>query len=515
MSNLSELLPAGGAAKEFEVVASGTLPDGKPVILNSDGTVTVVTQSSTAITQAVPLGSETTFHSASLYGQTLDYIDVQYDPFNAGRFIVCYTNQANSNYGTMRVGNTSNGNITFGSVIVFNSDATYSIACSFDPNTENQFILTFKANPDAPQYDGGVVMAGLLNSTNGVTSFGSRVSYLTTPRSYYNKIQFDPLVAGRFVVIYYDIDGSVKGEAICGNVNSSQTISLGSYVQFSTGTIGDELSISFDPNTQNKFIIIYKALDNSGYPRAVVGVISGTNTITFGTAVTFYSGSVGRTHGAYDPNEANKFVCAYDTGGSSGQCIVGTVSGTTSSFGSSSQFSSDYAAYCEIAFDPNTAGKFVVFWVNFDSSSDGTVSLGTRSGNSLSYISPIVVNAGSTLNPKLSFDHKNIGQFVLAYKDSADSKKGKAVICQIAGALITTNLTASNLVGYPTQAYTNGQTALIIPQGGVSTNQTSLTAGSTYYVQKDATLATTADSLVTVVAGKAISATSLLLKGNS
>ena len=53
-------------------------------------------------------------------------------------------------------------------------------------------------------------------------------------------------------------------------------------------------------------------------------------------------------------------------------------------------------------------------------------------------------------------------------------------------------------------------------QGGVSTNQSSLAIGSTYYVQIDGTLATSADSnsgAPSVVAGKAVSATTLLLKG--
>jgi hypothetical protein len=49
-------------------------------------------------------------------------------------------------------------------------------------------------------------------------------------------------------------------------------------------------------------------------------------------------------------------------------------------------------------------------------------------------------------------------------------------------------------------------------QGGISTNQSSLAIGSTYYVQGDATLATTAGN-PSVEAGKAVSATTLLLKG--
>ena len=77
-----------------------------------------------------------------------------------------------------------------------------------------------------------------------------------------------------------------------------------------------------------------------------------------------------------------------------------------------------------------------------------------------------------------------------------------------------TNLTETNFAGTSTAAFTNGQTATIVPQGGVSTNQTSLTIGSTYYVQPAGTLATSAGD-PSVVAGKAISATSLILKGNS
>ena len=47
-------------------------------------------------------------------------------------------------------------------------------------------------------------------------------------------------------------------------------------------------------------------------------------------------------------------------------------------------------------------------------------------------------------------------------------------------------------------------------QGGISTNQTGLTIGSTYYVQPDGTLATSAGT-PSVEAGKALSATSLFL----
>ncbi len=62
MSTLSELLPSGGAGKVMDFVASGTLPNGKPVVLKSDGTVEVVAEG-TPVTAS--LGTAAVFESAS------------------------------------------------------------------------------------------------------------------------------------------------------------------------------------------------------------------------------------------------------------------------------------------------------------------------------------------------------------------------------------------------------------------------------------------------------------------
>jgi len=51
-------------------------------------------------------------------------------------------------------------------------------------------------------------------------------------------------------------------------------------------------------------------------------------------------------------------------------------------------------------------------------------------------------------------------------------------------------------------------------RGGITTTQSGLTTGSTYYVQADGTLSTTADS-PSVVAGQALSATTLLIEGET
>ena len=76
----------------------------------------------------------------------------------------------------------------------------------------------------------------------------------------------------------------------------------------------------------------------------------------------------------------------------------------------------------------------------------------------------------------------------------------------------TTNLTAENFIGISKGVYTNGQTATIQLIGSVDDAQSGLTPGQKYYVQGNGTLSETADS-PSVLAGKAISSTNLVIKG--
>ena len=77
------------------------------------------------------------------------------------------------------------------------------------------------------------------------------------------------------------------------------------------------------------------------------------------------------------------------------------------------------------------------------------------------------------------------------------------------GSVTTENLTDQAFIGFSNSAYTDGQTATI-NVSGIDDNQTGLTIGSTYYVQLDGTVGTTAAS-PSVKAGKAIKATEILI----
>src|SRR5210317_52129 len=104
MSNISELLPAAGGGKNVSFVASGTLSSGQTVVLNSDGTVSAVSETAEAI------GTETEFQS----GRS-DYTQAVYD-VNANKIVVFYFLASSNNvYGV--VGTVSGSSISFGTPV--------------------------------------------------------------------------------------------------------------------------------------------------------------------------------------------------------------------------------------------------------------------------------------------------------------------------------------------------------------------------------------------------------------
>ena len=99
MKTIGDSLP-----RRFKATASGAITAGKPVLVNTDGTVSDVAISS--VTQLV--GSATTFESAST-----TYTSSAYDS-NAQKVVIAYRDGGNSEYGTAVVGTVSDMSISFG-----------------------------------------------------------------------------------------------------------------------------------------------------------------------------------------------------------------------------------------------------------------------------------------------------------------------------------------------------------------------------------------------------------------
>jgi len=502
MSNLSELLPAGGGGKNVNFVASGTLPNGKPVILNSDGTVSVVAGSSTSVAESIPAGAEAVFNAGSTYD-----LSISFDPNTAGKFIVAYKDSGNSNYGTVVVGTVSGTSISFGSEVVFNSAISGYNSISFDPNIAGKFIIAYR---DQGNSSYGTAIIGTVSGTS--ISFGSEYIFNAGITDYVSA-SFDPNDSGKFVVAYKDAGNSNYGTAVVGTV-SGTSITFGSEYVYNSGDT-TFISAYFDPNTAGKFVITYNDGGNSGYGTAIVGTVSGTS-LSFGSEVVFNSASSNYNSLSFDPNDSGKFVVSYRDGGNSyyGTAIIGTVSGTSITFGSAYVYNSGSSYYVSVAFDPNTAGKFVVAYRDQDNSSYGTAVVGTVSGTSISYGSDYIFNAGTTYYIFIAFDPNDSGKFVVVYHDSSNSGYGTAITGQIATTVNVTNLTATNFLGITDAAITSGASGSITIKGGLKSELSSLTPNSIYYVQSDGSV-TTASTAPAVRIGKALSSTTLNLEYSS
>ena len=123
-------------------------------------------------------------------------------------------------------------------------------------------------------------------------------------------------------------DGTVS--AVSGTVGTEVTVSA-TTTAFSDGIESIEPDCCFDI-ANNKIVISYQH-NNTGYGMAVVGTISGTS-ISFGTPVVFSSQTSTFVVCEYDPIKG-KVLFVFKQTNSSLRAIVGTVSGTTISFGTS------------------------------------------------------------------------------------------------------------------------------------------------------------------------------------
>jgi len=101
-------------------------------------------------------------------------------------------------------------------------------------------------------------------------------------------------------------------------------------------------------------------------------------------------------------------------------------------------------------------------------------------------------------------------------RDAAGTETNKAMYAFIDPEVPNTRLTKYNFIGIAANSVASGGTAKIQLRGQVDDSQSGLTVGTEYFVRKDGSLATTADSHIgSVPAGKALSATQILIKAST
>ena len=463
-------------------VASGTIPNGATVVINTDGTVGVVTGIST---------TDSTLGPPTLYEHSRPtYSDSVYDSTN-NRVVIAYTDAGDGNKGTAIVGTVSGDTISFGTPTQFETGGTSYFGITYD-STNDRVVVVYT---DTGNSNYGTAAVGTVSGDS--ISFGTPVVYQSSA-SYWNSATYDP-VNDRVVIFFRnDVSGVYYGRSVVGTV-SGNSISFGSVVTFQTTLISYPSPI-FDSST-NKVVLSYTNAGSASHGTTVVGTVSG-DTISFGTPVEFNSAGTNYTTATFDSTN-NKVVIAYQDVGNSnyGTAIVGTVSGTSISFGSEIVFKSASSSHMSLAYDSFNEKVVVTYTDQAAAVKKGLYITGTVSGDSITFGTEATFNDGAITNNSSVFDSNNskvVNNYVI----------GNAVGVSIVISNVSSN--NENFIGFAGEAISDGETGKINIAGGINASQTGLTTAQTYYVNRTGGIST---SISSVVAGTSISSTEIIVKG--
>lgn len=483
MSNLSDLLPSGAGGKSFDFVASGTLPNGQAVGLKSDGKIEAI---------AVESASQVISSNATFKNQYLQFISSAFDS-NSNKVVIVYMNDAISNDPIYAiVGTVSGTSISFGTEVLVNSRGR-SNTVVFD-SLQNKVVVAYQ-DPSNSNY--GYAKSGTISGTS--ISFGTATVFRSTAVGGLDGV-FDTS-QNRSVIAFF----AGQGQVVAG-YTSGTSIYFGTHAIFYSGSMDNDLAVEFD-SSNNKLVFAWKDVDESNRGNSIVGSLSNT-TFTFVTNsfVVFDTNSCFDVALCFD-STANKIVLAYGAtvgGSDGGYARIGTVSGSSISWGGTAQFATFQTRYPAVVYDSN-ANKVNLFYSS--ASTKGLVRVCTVSGTSLSLGSSVNYTSVDAYQPWPVFDSSN-NIVVIPYSDfsAAGSLFGQGQTVQMQNSFSRTN--SSSFVGITEAAISDTATGTVTLQGGINTKVTGLTIGSTYYVQDDGTLGTGSTS---IVAGEALSATSINL----
>jgi len=478
MSNLSELLPTGGGQNAVDFVASGTLSSGQTVALKADGTVEAVAETSFA--QSV--GTKNVM-STGYPG----YQSAVYDPLN-NKVVVAYGDPSNSNYATAVVGTVSGSTISFGTPVVFNS--AYGYIYGIGATAAGKILISYR-NPSNSNF--GTLRVGTVSGTS--ISFGTVYAFIGATLSNGFIVNYSSTTN---LVLFYTYSG---GSGVYGAVAtiSGTSVSLGTGYLVASGSSGQ--NASYDP-VADKIVLAYSSGSGGS---AVVATVSGT-TISYGTPA------------VYDATQPSGYIaCAYHSGiqktaiaftdgsAGSGTVVLGTVSGTSISFGSTSVFNAGDTYGTSLNYNPVADG--LVFFFR-DNANGGRVKVmsATVSGDTFSFSSELTVvnalgGAPGWNNYGIVYD-PDTEQSILAYGDADSSYNGTLRVYTFPYT-VTNN---TDFIGITAEAISDTATGAVNVYGGINEAQTGLTIASDYYVQADGSISTTSSA---VKIGQAISATTI------
>ena len=478
--DISWVEASGGGEQTF--TATGAITAGQIVGIIPDGTISTFSPYNGSLTS-----------STTTIGAQLNRCGITYDT-NANKLVIASARSSNSPYyGYVQVCTIAADNtISIASEVALNSVGTYLARPAFDPATGRTNILyvTVQNNPQMPHAISGIVSGNSMTFGSAVTGPNESGDITDAGLIWLN------VGSNKTLAVYRKNLGSGYRHVAYVVTTSGTSVSWGSVVVMDSATGSNQRGAVYDPDT-NKVVIFYVVGSTS---KCVVGTVSGTS-ISFGTAIDL-SATVGFTglstmYPVYDTN-ANKVVFGFpdSANGNLPTVLVGTVSGTTISFGNPTVVNGlETCSTMGMAFnsDSNTVE------LNYTGSVSGAVIQTVK-------VSGTVVVAGPIRKIPNSQVVGNSGGMIY------DPDTSRAVVVNGSAGAMVINPSAPTYVGIAKENISDGAAGAITVVGGINESQSSLITGFDYG------LPTTGSAVAAGPAnkiGKAISATKLYISEGS
>ena len=501
------------AAPEITATASGAIPANKIVVVNSNGTVSEGKETIT-LNNPPTKGSEHQSHSAGA-----DRMDFCFDKTNK-QYFIARADFSNVYYHRGEID--ANGAFTQLSSGTVENDA-FDTCCIYDEEGE---VIYFCYHDNASN---GQTRMKLYNTANDTLSAESIIFSQWQSAGITDMCGvYEPKY--KFVIFQGKAEGSSNKLAIFTMyTDASKTTKNNQGDGYSAGSPSDSDAIGNDNgiavDNDGHMVSIF-TLNSNTFPYYRIKTFTGSPSSNGNVPGTWQSSyaqvnatnePASRVQVAYDAS-ADKFVFAWRENNGDIKARTGTITGSGSSI--------SLSLGTELTIATGTANGAIKLVA--DTSINATC-IGYMDSNqylSVNYLTISGTNLtknSSTLVASSTAAYKYDG--ASGFPGTFDTFRGRAIFgwinissqnqtISVLNGTNTTNITTTNVIGTVGSAVSDTATATVQVTGNTNTGQSGLTAGLKYYVQRDGTLASTADpNLGTVEAGIALTSTSLLIKG--
>ena len=468
---------SGGGSAQF--TASGSITAGDLVGITPTGTVKKLTPT---------LGDN---NDAEMGEGQADYKGVVY--IGSNKIVVYY--KYSSTVLRAKVGTISGNSISYGSSVQVNAGTVRGdqIDIAYASNSGN-VIFTWS---DDGSNDKAYVRIGSISGTT--ITLGSSQVLASSAAAFNPKLVWDPDAQRGFVCYrennafqYSTFTLGGTGNRTITLLQDSQDLDPNTYMgdaKLAYDTTADKIVSCFRDAQNNRLKYVAFQVSGSGYAQGTIITASADES----------AGAEGQYSLAFIPG-INKVGFVYSAQNSSvyDQSLrAGTLSlsGTTITKTESEILShaniNDFSAF---QLRSDGSGNCLITYRDTDSSLPDKVRaiIGTYSGNTFvpNKLSDFTLVERNLTTPYLVYTDSTIDKFVLFSFFNSGVGSTSGYVANLIGS--TDDLVAfSNWIGLSVDSVSNGATVNVTVQGGINESQSSLTVGTKYYLQNDATISTT------------------------